>query len=292
MRRRRIAALTLAPVSLIATSTTLTIAAAQTGGTATLDSSRGSVPHGERLTLRGSGAGAGEVAIEFRRAGGERWSSVRSAAPDAAGEWSARVRPRYSGSYRAIPTSRAATTPVPVRVRSRVNIHSKRYTVVGRKLKISGRARPAAERPVTVRVGGKRLRTRANGKGRFAVAWRAGKTGRFRPTAKAAGTKLAGAGKDRGRRVTVYRPASASYYGPGLYGNRMACGGTLTPGTVGVAHKTLPCGTKVRLRHGSRTVTAPVVDRGPYAGNREFDLTAATKNKLGFGSTGTVLTSK
>ena len=39
-------------------------------------------------------------------------------------------------------------------------------------------------------------------------------------------------------------------------------------------------------------MTAQVVDRGPYAGNREFDLTAATKNKLGFGSTGTVLSSK
>jgi rare lipoprotein A (peptidoglycan hydrolase) len=72
----------------------------------------------------------------------------------------------------------------------------------------------------------------------------------------------------------------------------MACGGTLGPGTIGVAHKSLPCGTKVHLRKGSRTVTAPVVDRGPYAGNREYDLTAATKDKLGFGSTGTVLASK
>jgi rare lipoprotein A len=92
--------------------------------------------------------------------------------------------------------------------------------------------------------------------------------------------------------VTVYRPASASWYGPGLYGNRMACGGTLSPGTLGVAHKSLPCGTKVHLRNGGRTVTAPVVDRGPYVGNREFDLTARTKEKLGFGSTGTVLASK
>jgi rare lipoprotein A len=95
-----------------------------------------------------------------------------------------------------------------------------------------------------------------------------------------------------GRRVTVYRAASASWYGPGLYGNRMACGGTLTPGTLGVAHKSLPCGTKVHLRHGKRTVTAPVVDRGPYVGDREYDLTARTKEKLGFGSTGTVLASK
>ena len=35
-----------------------------------------------------------------------------------------------------------------------------------------------------------------------------------------------------------------------------------------------------------------VIDRGPYAGDREFDLTEATRNKLDFGSTGTVLTTK
>jgi rare lipoprotein A (peptidoglycan hydrolase) len=39
-------------------------------------------------------------------------------------------------------------------------------------------------------------------------------------------------------------------------------------------------------------VRVPVVDRGPYVGAREFDLTAATKARLGFGSTGTVLTTR
>ena len=91
-RRRRIAALTLAPVSLIATTTTLTIAAAQTSPT-TLETSRGKVDHGQRLNLLGSGAGPGPVAIEFRRAGGERWSAVRSVNADAAGDYSTRVRP-------------------------------------------------------------------------------------------------------------------------------------------------------------------------------------------------------
>ena len=63
---------------------------------------------------------------------------------------------------------------------------------------------------------------------------------------------------------------------------------TLTPGTLGVANKTLPCGTKVTLRYHGRSVRVPVIDRGPYSGNREFDLTAATKARLGFASTGTV----
>ncbi len=44
-----------------------------------------------------------------------------------------------------------------------------------------------------------------------------------------------------------------------------------------------------RLRKGSRIVRARVIDRGPYVGAREFDLTQATKQRLGFGSTGTVL---
>jgi hypothetical protein len=292
IRRRRIAALTMAPVALIATTTSLTIAAAQTQTATTLETSRATVPHGDRVTLRGSGAGPGPVAIEFQRAGGERWSAVRSVEPDAAGAFSTRVRPRYSGTYRAVPTSRAASKPAPVRVRSKVKLGSERYAVTGKKLRLTGRAQPAAKRAVSVRIAGETLRTRANGKGKFSVAWKADRTGRFRPSVKVASNELAAGGSDRGRKVTVYRPASASWYGPGLYGNKMACGGTLSPGTIGVAHKSLPCGTKVHLRHGSRTVTAPVVDRGPYVGDREFDLTSATRNKLGFGSTGTVLSSK
>jgi rare lipoprotein A len=90
-------------------------------------------------------------------------------------------------------------------------------------------------------------------------------------------------------RLNVYRRALASWYGPGLYGGRLGCGGTLTPHTLGVASRTLPCGSKVTLRHGGRTVRVPVVDRGPYAGGRELDLTAATKARLGFSGTGTIL---
>ena len=87
-------------------------------------------------------------------------------------------------------------------------------------------------------------------------------------------------------------PRFASWYGPGLYGNKLACGGRLSPGTVGVAHKTLPCGTKVTLRNKGRTLNTKVIDRGPYVGGRYYDLTAAAKQKLGFGSTGTVWSTK
>ena len=99
----------------------------------------------------------------------------------------------------------------------------------------------------------------------------------------------AGAGTRHVGRLNVYRHALVSWYGPGLYGGHLGCGGTLTPSTLGVAHKTLPCGTKVTLRFGGRTVRVAVVDRGPYVGAREFDLTAATKDRLGFAGVGTIL---
>lgn len=67
----------------------------------------------------------------------------------------------------------------------------------------------------------------------------------------------------------------ASWYGPGFYGNRTACGQILTEGLIGVAHKTLPCGTLVYFRNprNGATASAPVVDRGPYVAGRTWDLT-------------------
>lgn len=76
-------------------------------------------------------------------------------------------------------------------------------------------------------------------------------------------------------------PVQASWFGPGLYGNRTACGQELTTSLLGVAHRTLPCGTVVTLRYGDRSVDVPVVDRGPFNYSREFDLTFATKTALG-----------
>lgn len=88
--------------------------------------------------------------------------------------------------------------------------------------------------------------------------------------------------------VRAMRPALASWYGPGLYGNRTACGQTLTAGLKGVAHKSLPCGTRVSIRYRGRSTSAVVVDRGPFSGAREFDLTSATAQALGFGAVGRV----
>jgi rare lipoprotein A len=85
--------------------------------------------------------------------------------------------------------------------------------------------------------------------------------------------------------LNVYHLAEASWYGGG---GELACGGELTSTTMGVANKTLPCGTEVTLRYHGRTVRVAVIDRGPYVAGREFDLTEATKQALGFGGVGEV----
>jgi rare lipoprotein A (peptidoglycan hydrolase) len=82
-----------------------------------------------------------------------------------------------------------------------------------------------------------------------------------------------------------------SWYGPGFYGKRTACGLALTTTLVGVAHRTLACGTKVTFKNpaNGRTITVPVVDRGPYVSGRDWDLTGGACMKLGACRTGTLL---
>ena len=54
------------------------------------------------------------------------------------------------------------------------------------------------------------------------------------------------------------RTAGASWYGPGLYGRQTACGQTLRATTIGVAHRSLPCGTPVRFTYNGLSVVAAV----------------------------------
>ncbi|MEX0620635.1 MAG: RlpA-like double-psi beta-barrel domain-containing protein [Solirubrobacterales bacterium] len=76
--------------------------------------------------------------------------------------------------------------------------------------------------------------------------------------------------------------SGASWYGPGFYGSRTACGQILRPATQGVAHKTLPCGSKVLIGFRGRFVITRVIDRGPFIGGRAWDLTGAVAKALRF----------
>jgi len=126
-------------------------------------------------------------------------------------------------------------------------------------------------------------RTRSHGRFRLSIAPQ--RLGSRLLRLRFAGGPLARASHRRLGRLNVYRLAEASWYGGG---GGLACGGQLTSSTIGVANKTLPCGTLVTLRYGGRSMRVPVIDRGPYVAGREFDLTEATKRALGFGDTGQV----
>jgi peptidoglycan lytic transglycosylase len=118
--------------------------------------------------------------------------------------------------------------------------------------------------------------------GRFTAAWRPRALGAQQLRAVVDGGAT-GASSEAPPQVaiTVYRPGRASWYGPGSYGNTTACGVKLTRTTVGVAHKTLPCGTQVQFSYAGRTLVVPVIDRGPFVAGRSWDLTKHTHELLG-----------
>jgi peptidoglycan hydrolase-like protein with peptidoglycan-binding domain len=79
----------------------------------------------------------------------------------------------------------------------------------------------------------------------------------------------------------------ATWYGPGLFGRRTACGRTLTPKTIGVAHRTLPCGTRVAFAYQGHWLRAKVIDRGPFRKGFRWDLTRKLAKQLGVTAVGT-----
>ncbi len=128
-------------------------------------------------------------------------------------------------------------------------------------------------------------RSHTRGGGRFAINYVAHTPRSEVVRVRFPGDELAVSSTRRVGRLNVFRAVDASWYGGG---GSLACGGELTSSTMGVANRTLPCGTLVDIRYGGRSVTVPVIDRGPFVAGREFDLTEATKRALGFAGTGVV----
>jgi hypothetical protein len=132
-------------------------------------------------------------------------------------------------------------------------------------------------------------RTQTTGTGSFSATWRAERTGRYTLRALVSRGSRAGASRTSlTAPVTVYDAAVATLFGPGLFGRRTACGTRLGPETLGLAHRTLACGTRVEVYFGGRTVVVPVIDRGPFVGGVTWDLTAATAARLDFSGRGYV----
>ncbi len=239
-------------------------------------------------------AGAASIAVPLAAS----VAAAQQPAPDAP------VPPAAPGGAPAAPAL-PGVVPVPradAKARTSLAVSSSRRTIrLGERALVTGRLRSTAGRlPV------RRVQLQVRDGGRWATVARdvTNASGRFRlrytprrPASLVMRVAYPGDGATRATarripRVNVFRRALASWYGPGLYGGSLACGGTLSPGTLGVAHKALPCGTKVTFHHRGRTVRVPVVDRGPFVGAREYDLTAATKARLRFAGTGTVLATK
>jgi rare lipoprotein A len=110
------------------------------------------------------------------------------------------------------------------------------------------------------------------------------------PGATAASTGGASAPSEASSASTTAKPkvrprGIATWFGPGFYGKKTACGQTLTPSVIGVANRTLPCGTLVKVAYKGHTLTVPVLDRGPYAHHADWDLTAGAAQALGISET-------
>jgi rare lipoprotein A len=187
------------------------------------------------------------------------------------------------------------------------SIVARSSTLLGRIVDVRGTMPGAAHRQVILqRLDARRgwlnvARARIRSSEHFVIRWHADRSGRVSLRAVVARRERAERRRRRhrvSRRVTparapvvaltIYRPAMASYYGPGFFGRQTACGLTLTPDLRGVAHRRLPCGTLVAIMYHRREITVPVIDRGPFSGTYSWDLTQATADALGFQSSGSI----
>jgi rare lipoprotein A len=176
-----------------------------------------------------------------------------------------------------------------------ITITSHASTLLRAQLRFSGKASPSAAGK-TVEI--ERLGHQTNWQwtptvtatvaadGSFSATWRTNHIGRFSIRALislAATSSVASTAPTV--TITVYRQSLATQYGPGFYGQRTACGQKLRRGTIGVANRTLKCGTKVAIYYRGHTMVVPVIDRGPYANGADWDLTEATGHALGIDGT-------
>ena len=95
-----------------------------------------------------------------------------------------------------------------------------------------------------------------------------------------------GAGSDIA--FSPMQTAGATLYGPGFYGHQTACGQVLRPATIGVAHRSLPCGTTVKFAYHGHYLITKVIDRGPYTKGNSWDLTNGAREALRFEGSGQV----
>jgi rare lipoprotein A len=196
-------------------------------------------------------------------------------------------------------TSAAESSASPLRpvahvaaARTRLVIHSGQFaTPAGSMVVVHGLLEPG-ERGAKVRLetrAGRHWHTLAVGRtrrnGRFGIRYRVQGLGETAISVRFSGSHSARAVSAAAGKIVALAPIVASWY---YDAGNTACG---FHATYGVANKTLPCGTKVTLAYGGRTVVATVDDRGPYVYGRTFDLNQNTARYLGMWGVGRVFAS-
>ena len=256
---------------------------------------------------------ARKVVLEARYGRQSAWQRVATTFVSRHGRFAFHAHPRHSGLLRAVPANGQMASPAPgeprviaagttasrdagarrvtpFKVAAEMRTPSRQHEVLaGDSVRVGGRLLPGrAGRTVALQghsaAGWRTLaRARTGGRGGFAV--------RYTPETTGIGRRLRVLFKgdhgntrslDAAGAMTVYEQSTASWYEDG---GSTACG---FHAGLGVANKSLPCGTRVRFRHAGHTVTATVDDRGPYVGGRDFDLNQGTAAALGFDGVGTV----
>jgi hypothetical protein len=186
----------------------------------------------------------------------------------------------------------AGTSTQPVTVAAKLVVpKAPRDVLSGQAADVRGRLVPgSAGRTVQLdgRDGGgwRKLATaQTTASGRFDLHYTPGGPGAKRLRVRFLGDGANGPSSARSGVLTAYHVSGASWYDDS---GSTACG---FHATMGVANKTLPCGTHVTLHYGGRTVTAVVDDRGPFVDGRDWDLNQNTAAALGFGGVDSVWSS-
>lgn len=217
-------------------------------------------------------------------------SSAEAAAP-AAAPAPAATAPTTGPTEATLPGAgtwsvpRTGTTNRPLRITGRFDA-----ALVGRAVRLQRKT--PANRWATVAT------SRVRKAGAFAVSWRTGAARdhdlrlQLLAASRSGHTTVSAAGRaarsSSPLRVSVLGETRATWFGPGFYGGKTACGLRLTTAVEGVAHRTLPCGTQVEVRLGGKSVVLPVIDRGPFANRADFDLTKNVADRIGLTGVSTI----
>jgi rare lipoprotein A len=306
---RRIYAATFALMLAIpATAVALTVGQNDTQSAIQAKLNRHHVSYGQPVTISGSASPAKpgqKLTLEYAAAGATHWRTVASTRVRRNGHFRVAAHLRRTGLVKVqgaapqptapgtLPTSTAAaSTAQTVTVAAKFHVPAQSVSRVdGHWSSVRGKLLPAVPGRVV------RLEGRSHGHWRLLSRARTGARGGFGLQAKGASPGQQLRVRFRGDRVNtpsrgdvgqtmVFHESIASWYNDA--GNT-ACG---FHAFYGVANTSLPCGTKVTFRHGSREVTATVDDRGPFVGGRSWDLNQNTAAALGFGGVGPVLSSR